>query len=172
MEVWNSTDTVRINAPVFDHIDIAVSDVDASRRFYELALGPASVEDGWLEWGDFGITPVDEEHPLTQRLHVALGVDSREAVDEWWRRLIEGGFTSDGEPGPRPEYSEEYYGGFVLDPDGNSVEAVHHGRSRPGAIDHLWLRTADVVEAGLFYETVAPVVGITIRHREERRVTF
>jgi predicted lactoylglutathione lyase len=82
------------------------------------------------------------------------------------------GYQSDGEPGPRPQYGETYYGGFVLDPDGNSVEAVHHDTSRAGEIDHLWLRTGDVAAAKRFYETVAPVVGIAPRHDSPDRVRF
>jgi catechol 2,3-dioxygenase-like lactoylglutathione lyase family enzyme len=145
---------------VFDHVDITVSDLAASRAFYDEALGPATADREWVEWGDFGIQPVDEEHPLTRNLHIAFAVADREAVDAWWRRLTTAGYRSDGEPGPRPQYTESYYGGFVLDPDGNSVEAVHHERVRPGEIDHVWLRTVDVEASKGFYATVAPVVGI------------
>jgi catechol 2,3-dioxygenase-like lactoylglutathione lyase family enzyme len=86
---------------VFDHVDIAVSDLAASRAFYHEALGLPSVEGGWIEWGDFGIGPVDEEHPLTRNLHIAFAVTGREAVDAWWNRMTEAGYRSDGEPGPR-----------------------------------------------------------------------
>jgi catechol 2,3-dioxygenase-like lactoylglutathione lyase family enzyme len=149
---------------VFDHVDITVSDLPASRAFYSEALGPPTFEGEWIEWGDFGIQPVDGTHPLTRNLHIAFGVADRDAVDAWWKRMTDAGYQSDGEPGPRPQYSESYYGAFILDPDGNSVEAVHHDRSRPGEIDHLWLRTHDVAAAKRFYTTVAPVVGIELRH--------
>jgi catechol 2,3-dioxygenase-like lactoylglutathione lyase family enzyme len=147
---------------VFDHVDIAVSDLAASRAFYHEALGLPTLEGEWVEWGDFGITPVDAEHPLTRNLHVGFAVADRDAVDAWWNRLTEAGYQSDGEPGPRPQYSDSYYGAFILDPDGNSVEAVHHDRVRPGEIDHLWLRTADVAASKAFYAAVAPVVGIRL----------
>ncbi len=147
---------------VFDHVDIGVSDLDASRRFYELALGKPTAEHEWIEWGEFGITPVDGDHPLTQHLHVGFGVEDRDAVDAWWRRMVDAGYRSDGEPGPRPEYNETYYGAFVLDPDGNSIEAVHHYRSGTGEIDHLWLRTRDVAAVRAFYVTVADAVGIEL----------
>ena len=150
---------------MFDHVELHVSDLAASRTFYGEALGLPTFDGELVEWGDFGIVAVDEEHPLTRNLHIAFGVEDRDAVDAWWNRLTEAGYESDGEPGPRPQYSESYYGAFVLDPDGNSVEAVHHDTSRPGEIDHLWLRTRDVAAAKRFYETVAPAVGIRARAR-------
>ena len=125
-----------------------------------------------MEWGDFGITPVSADHPLTRRLHLGFGVEDREAVDDWWRRMTEAGYTSDGEPGPRPEYTETYYGGFVLDPDGNSIEAVHHYRSRTGEIDHVWLRTTDIGAVKQFYETIAGAVGIELVREQPELVRY
>jgi catechol 2,3-dioxygenase-like lactoylglutathione lyase family enzyme len=157
---------------VFDHVDIRVSDLAASRRFYDEALGLPTSDGAWVEWGDFGIVQVSDGHPLTRNLHVAFGVEDRDAVDGWWNRMTEAGYESDGEPGPRPQYSASYYGAFVLDPDGNSVEAVHHDAVRPGQMDHLWLRTRDVEAAKRFYEAVAAVVGIRLRHDTPDRVQF
>jgi catechol 2,3-dioxygenase-like lactoylglutathione lyase family enzyme len=151
-----------IRPGMFDHADIHVSDLAASRRFYVEALGPPTSDREYVAWGDFGIEAVSPEHPLTKRLHIAFGADDRDAVDAWWQRMTRAGYESDGEPGPRPQYSPEYYGAFVLDPDGNSVEAVHHTTSRLGEIDHLWLRTHDIEETARFYEAVAPVVGISV----------
>jgi catechol 2,3-dioxygenase-like lactoylglutathione lyase family enzyme len=82
------------------------------------------------------------------------------------------GYASDGEPGPRPEYTETYYGGFVLDPDGNSIEAVHHDRSRTDGIDHVWLRTSDVATVRDFYELIAPSVGIELVRDQPDLVRF
>ena len=157
---------------MFDHVEIHVSDLAASRAFYGEALGLPTFEGELVEWGDFGIVAVDAEHPLTRRLHIAFGAESRAEVDAWWNRMTEAGYESDGEPGPRPQYSASYYGAFVLDPDGNSVESVHHSTSRAREIDHLWLRTRDVAAAKSFYETVAPVVGITLRRDEPEWVLF
>jgi catechol 2,3-dioxygenase-like lactoylglutathione lyase family enzyme len=157
---------------VFDHLDIAVSDFAASRRFYELALGEPTTDHQWLEWGDFGITPVDENHPLTRGLHIGFGVGSREAVDAWWRQMVDAGYRSDGEPGPRPEYNATYYGAFILDPDSNSVEAVHHQRSRTGGVDHVWFRTRNLAETKRFYTTIAPAVGIRLGRDEPERAGF
>jgi catechol 2,3-dioxygenase-like lactoylglutathione lyase family enzyme len=158
---------------VFDHLEIAVSDLGASRRFYRLALGDPTYDDGELvEWGDFGIVAVSADHPLTRRLHIGFGVEDRKGVDDWWRRMTEAGYPSDGEPGPRPEYTETYYGGFVLDPDGNSIEAVHHYRSRTGEIDHVWLRTTDIGAVKQFYETIAGAVGIELVREQPELVRY
>jgi catechol 2,3-dioxygenase-like lactoylglutathione lyase family enzyme len=144
---------------MFDHVTIRVSNLEAARRFYELALGAPTYDGVYVEWGEFGITAGDA---VTRNLHVGFGVEDREAVSAWWKRLTDAGYRSDGEPGPRPEYTETYFGAFVLDPDGNSVEAVHHYRSRSGALDHVWLRTRDVAASRRFYSTVAPVVGLEL----------
>ena len=153
---------------MFDHVEIRVRDRDASRRFYTLALGEPTYDGELSEWGDFGLV---EEDFVSRNLHVAFGVPSRDAVDSWWRRLVEEGYESDGEPGRRPQYSESYYGAFVVDPDGNNVEAVHHAQSAHG-IDHLWLGTRDVAAARAFYLAVAPVLGLRLVHDQPDRVRF
>ena len=154
---------------VFDHVTIRVSDVEASLRFYELAFaqlghGEPYRGDGFYEWNDFSLTAAESGKPVTRSLHVALAAASRDAVDEWWRAMTVAGAPDDGRPGPRPQYSPSYYGAFVRDPDGNSVEAVHHGEPRGGEnrIDHLWIRVRDLTESRLFYETVAPTVGLRV----------
>ena len=157
---------------VFDHLTIRVSDFPASRRFYDEALGLPTHDGDHTEWGAFGIVASDRPDAVTRRVHVGFGVEDRDAVDAWWLRMTEAGYPSDGEPGPRPEYSETYYGGFVLDPDGNSVEAVHHNRSRSRHIDHVWFRTRDVPAIRTFYETIAPVVGIDLVRDDPDRVRF
>ena len=153
---------------VFDHVGVSDSDLDASRRFYELALaqlgyGEPYRGDWFYEWEDLAIGHEDDR-PVTRNLHLALVASSREAVDAWWQAMTGAGYTDDGVPGPRPQYSPTYYGAFVRDPDGNSVEAVHHGEPRGGEnrLDHLWIRVRDLVESRLFYETVAPTVGLRV----------
>ena len=101
--------------------------------------------------------------PVTRRLHIGFAAPSREHVDAFWRAGTAAGYESDGEPGPRPQYSDDYYGAFLLDPDGNSVEAVHHGSLRNGGnVDHLWIRVSDVEAATHFYETVGPAAGFRV----------
>ena len=162
---------------MFDHVTIRVSDREASRRFYDTVLAPLGhrlthPDDRYDEWDDFGIAQADESHPVTRRLHVGFVAGSAEDVDAFWRAGTEAGYRSDGEPGPRPVYHEAYYGAFLLDPDGNSAEAVHHGRRRrgPNVIDHLWIRVADVDAARRFYATIGPVLGHGVRIGRSGRV--
>jgi catechol 2,3-dioxygenase-like lactoylglutathione lyase family enzyme len=150
---------------MFDHVTIRVSDRAASRRFYETVLGePSYAGDHFDEWNDFSLTQADGEHPVTRHLHVAFAAPSQEAVEAFWRRGIEAGYRSDGEPGPRPQYTVDYYGAFLLDPDGNSVESVHRpGRTDIGPpLDHLWLGVGDLEASRRFWETVAPVLGVEV----------
>ena len=158
---------------MFDHVTIRVSDLDASRRFYARALelldGPAPQDDGhFTEWNDFSLA--GDGQPVTRRLHVGFAARSRAQVDAWWRALTRGGYESDGEPGPRPQYGDAYYGAFVLDPDGNSVEAVHNPpmRADGGTIDHLWLRVRSLDESRRFYSTIAPVAGFGVKLLPDR----
>jgi catechol 2,3-dioxygenase-like lactoylglutathione lyase family enzyme len=146
---------------MFDHVTIRVSDRVASRAFYELLLGPVRQPgEHYDEWDDFGIAQGDDP---TRNLHVGFVAGSRAEVDERWRRMIDAGYTSDGEPGPRPQYGPEYYGGFVRDPDGNSAEVVHNGpKPADGLIDHLWVGVADLEAQRRFYATIGPAVGIEI----------
>jgi catechol 2,3-dioxygenase-like lactoylglutathione lyase family enzyme len=148
---------------MFDHMTIRVADRDASRRFYETVLEREPEGHEFLEWDEFGIAQSDGDNPVTRNLHVAFAAQSRGDVDAFWRRGIDAGYPSDGEPGLRPQYTSDYYGGFLLDPDGNSVEAVHRpGRTESGpSIDHLWLRVAELAASRRFYETVAPALGVT-----------
>ena len=161
---------------VFDHVGVSVADFEASRRCYELALAELDYDEPYrgpdlIEWEDLAIGPASEERPATRNLHVALVAASRQAVDSWWRAMTAAGHPDDGEPGPRPQYSPSYYGAFVRDPDGNSLEAVHHDEPREGEnrIDHLWIRVRDLAESRLFYETVAPTVGLRVHDGDERR---
>jgi catechol 2,3-dioxygenase-like lactoylglutathione lyase family enzyme len=143
---------------VFDHVTIRVSDREASETFYESVLPVVGMEKAHsqvAEWGDFSIAAVTDEKPLTRRLHIAFGAATPAVVDAFWRAGTEAGYRDEGAPGPRPQYGEDYYGGFLLDPDGNSVEAVHHEGVRPGDIQHVWLRVADVEASKRFYELVA-----------------
>jgi catechol 2,3-dioxygenase-like lactoylglutathione lyase family enzyme len=73
---------------------------------------------------------------------------------------------SDGEPGEGPQYTPSYYGAFLLDPDGNSAEAVIHSDVRRGGhIDHLWIRVDDLAATSAFYTILARHTGL----REGRR---
>jgi catechol 2,3-dioxygenase-like lactoylglutathione lyase family enzyme len=162
---------------VFDHVTIRVSDPDASTRFYDTVLRTLGLERGpseqWVEWGDFSIAQATDESPVTRRLHVAFFAPTHAEVDEFWRVGTEAGYRDDGAPGPRPQYSQSYYGSFLLDPDGNSAEAVYHAtQRRRGSIDHLWIRVADVAASKRFYEAVAPHTGFHLRVDKPDRAHF
>jgi catechol 2,3-dioxygenase-like lactoylglutathione lyase family enzyme len=161
---------------VFDHVTIRVSDLNAGRAFYGLALETLGFADPtsdghFFEWHDFSISQGRDERPLTRNLHVAFVAQSRAAVDAWWKTMTGAGYRDDGSPGPRPQYSPSYYGAFVRDPDGNSVEAVHHAELREGEerIDHLWIRVSDLGASRGFYEAVAPAVGVRVHDGSENR---
>jgi catechol 2,3-dioxygenase-like lactoylglutathione lyase family enzyme len=148
---------------VFDHVGIAVSDLAASERFYRTVLSvlgaePTHADADLVEWEDWDIGPTDGEHPVTRGLHVAFRARDRAQVDEFWQAGVEAGYRDDGAPGPRAQYGPTYYGGFLLDPDGNSVEAVHFERETAvpvGSVDHLWIRVRDLQGSRRFYTTIA-----------------
>jgi catechol 2,3-dioxygenase-like lactoylglutathione lyase family enzyme len=161
---------------VFDHVTIRVSDRTASERFYgtvlrTLGIEPTSSDEHYVEWDDFSLSQATAENLVTRGLHVAFVAGSRELVDEFWRVGTEAGYRDDGAPGPRPHYSPDYYGAFLLDPDGNSVEAVRNDPSRPG-IDHLWIRVADVALARRFYELVGRHAGFRLGSAEPGHAHF
>jgi catechol 2,3-dioxygenase-like lactoylglutathione lyase family enzyme len=162
---------------VFDHVTIRVSDCSASERFYEtvlrtLEIEPTAVTEDFAEWDDFSLSGARADRPVTRRLHIGFLAPSRAHVDEFWRVGTRAGYRDDGKPGPRPQYSDDYYGAFLLDPDGNSAEAVHHGDLRRGSIDHLWIRVADVGASKRFYETVAPHAGFRLNADTPDRAQF
>jgi catechol 2,3-dioxygenase-like lactoylglutathione lyase family enzyme len=152
---------------MFDHVTIRVRDAEASRAFYALLLGePTGASGQFVEWDDFGFAA---DGPPTEHLHVAFAAGSRDEVDELHARALAAGYRNDGDSGPRPQYGPDYYGGFLLDPDGNSAEVVH-GANGPseGRIDHLWIGVVDLDASRRFWQRVAPVFGFELRDREQR----
>jgi catechol 2,3-dioxygenase-like lactoylglutathione lyase family enzyme len=152
---------------MFDHVTIRAADRTASERFYNTVLQTLGIDESYRtstvsEWRDFMVTAADAEHPPTRRLHIGFAAPDHERVDAFWQAGVDAGYRDDGPPGPRPEYGPDYYGGFLLDPDGNSAEACHHDNLRRdgGIVDHLWIRVADLAAAGVFYETIAPHAGL------------
>jgi catechol 2,3-dioxygenase-like lactoylglutathione lyase family enzyme len=118
---------------VIDHITLRVSDFQASKAFYTTVLAPLGHELDWAdeekklaEWGDFSIA--QDGKPLSDNVHVAFAAKNRQEVDAFHAAAMEAGYLDNGPPGERPIYHEGYYGAFVLDPDGNNVEAVFHDR--------------------------------------------
>jgi catechol 2,3-dioxygenase-like lactoylglutathione lyase family enzyme len=154
---------------MLDHVTIRAADQEASRRFYNLVFpvlgfGPVQAGEAFYEWGDYSVAQADDEHPVTRHLHIGFAAPSRDDVDSFWRAGIDAGYRSDGEPGLRPQYNPSYYGGFLLDPDGNSVEACCGFREEPGGpmIDHVWLGVRDLALSRRFWETVAPALSLEV----------
>ena len=155
---------------------IRASDREASERFYEKVLAPLGIDrthrdEVFTEWGDFSLSSATGDKPVTRRLHIGFTAPSRGQVDEFWRAGTDTGYRDDGAPGLRPQYSDDYYGAFLRDPNGNSVEAVHHADARPG-VDHLWIRVADVAASKQFYEAVAAHAGFRLKHESPNRAQF
>ena len=118
---------------MFDHVTIRVSDRAASEHFYGTVLRPIGkaqtyADEHFAEWDDFSLAAATADRPATRRLHIGFAAPTRNHVDEFWRVGKAAGYVDDGPAGPRPQYSDDYYGAFLLDPDGNSAEAVHHRR--------------------------------------------
>jgi catechol 2,3-dioxygenase-like lactoylglutathione lyase family enzyme len=164
---------------MFDHVTIRVADRAASERFYDTVLQTLGIDRSYRtntisEWQEFMITAADDQHPVTRRLHIGFVAPDHDRVDAFWRAGVEAGYRDDGKPGRRPEYGEDYYGGFLLDPDGNSAEACHHDNLRRdgGIVDHLWIRVADLTKARAFYDAIAPHAGLTKDHDSADRAQF
>ena len=162
---------------MFHHVTIRVSDRTASERFYIRVLGVLGIDtthtgEQFTEWGDFSLAEALAWDAVTRGLHMGFGASSRERVDEFWQVGTAAGYRSDGEPGPRPKYGEDYYGAFPLDPDGNSVEAVHYDDVLTGRVDHLWIRVGSVEASRRFYETIAPQARIRVGTDTPERVQF
>jgi catechol 2,3-dioxygenase-like lactoylglutathione lyase family enzyme len=118
---------------VLDHVTIRVADYERSKRFYSTVLAPLGIELGWsddgqraAEWGDFSIAA--DGGTLSRNVHVAFAAPDNATVDAFWQAGVDAGFASNGEPGERSIYHAGYYGAYLLDPDGNNVEAVCHNR--------------------------------------------
>jgi catechol 2,3-dioxygenase-like lactoylglutathione lyase family enzyme len=139
---------------VFHRVTIRVADLAASERFYDTVLPTLGIDRAGSE---LSIEPQDGDNPVTRDVHFGFRARSRREVDAFWRAGTGAGYEDDGAPGPRPQYTDDYYGSFLLDPDGNSAEAVHHGAMRgDGAIDHIWIRVREVDAAKRFYSEIAP----------------
>ncbi|MBN9429021.1 MAG: VOC family protein [Burkholderiales bacterium] len=125
---------------MIDHIGITVSDFARSKAFYTQALSaigyalllelPASVT-GHTDFAGFGEPPkpdfwIGGGKPNQPSVHVAFRVQSRALVDAFYQAALAAGGRDNGAPGLRPHYHPDYYGAFVLDPDGHNIEAVCH----------------------------------------------
>ena len=118
---------------MFDHVLLDVDDFDRSRAFYEMALAPLGIEvvsepapqmAGLGTEGKPFFWLMSRGRPTTRNAHVAFTSPDRDAVDTFHAAGLVAGGTDNGAPGPRPIYHASYYAAFVIDPDGNNIEAV------------------------------------------------
>ncbi len=120
------------------HVGLQVSDIERSKKFYTTALKPIGYE-MLREYGVTSTRPTPsagfgeparadlwlyQGTPSPASTHVAFLVTKRTLVEDFYRTAIAAGGQSNGEPGLRPQYSTDYYGAFVLDPDGYNIEAL------------------------------------------------
>lgn len=117
----------------FDHLGFNVSDFAKSRSFYAAALGALGLKPV-MEGKDYVAFGPEQQPefwvgtsgPIPARFHVAFAARDRAQVDAFYKAAIAAGGKDNGKPGLRPEYHPNYYGAFVLDPDGHNIEAVCH----------------------------------------------
>ena len=114
---------------VFDHVKISVRDPEASIGFYRTVIEPLAIPPLWetdrgAQFANLVVSEGDASGPV----HIAFVADTRAQVDAFHRAGIDAGFRDNGAPGVREQYSSDdsgvYYAAFLLDPDGNNVEAV------------------------------------------------
>lgn len=125
---------------LIDHLQLVVRDLDAGRSFYAAILDvfgiPMGGEGDGYFWADELVvsTAASEaaQGELTGRHHLALQAGDRAMVDAFHVAALANGGKDNGAPGERP-YHPTYYAAFVLDPDGNNIEAVHHGDAQRSA---------------------------------------
>ncbi|MCL4767360.1 MAG: VOC family protein [Hyphomicrobiaceae bacterium] len=123
------------NAPTLDHIGLQVSDFPRAKAFYSAALQPLGIrvqmefptdKGGVAGFGrckpEFWISADKPTSPF----HIAFGAANRPEVDAFYAAALAAGAKDNGAPGLRPQYHPDYYGAFVLDPDGHNIEAVCH----------------------------------------------
>lgn len=125
---------------MLDHVGILVADWTKARAFYDAAFAPLGITllnevpveyTGGVKVGGYGKEAPDfwltEANEVGPGRHYAFRAGSRADVDAFYNAAMSAGGTDNGGPGLRPHYHEHYYGAFVIDPDGNNVEAVCHG---------------------------------------------
>ena len=123
---------------LIDHVHLIARDLAASRRFYDAALGALGLKvegagEGYF-WSDELFVSTDAMATTgASHVHLAFQAKDRAMVDRFHASALAAGGRDHGKPGERAQYHPGYYGAFVLDPDGNNIEAVYHGEARRSA---------------------------------------
>jgi len=118
---------------VFDHVDLCAADYAGSVHFYETVLAPLGIPKLAQRPGSTCFTNLNviDRLPPTRNLHLCFHARSREQVDAFYRAGIEAGFRGNGAPGYR-DYAPGYYAAYLLDPDGNNIEALYRDLGNVG----------------------------------------
>jgi catechol 2,3-dioxygenase-like lactoylglutathione lyase family enzyme len=119
---------------MLDHVTIGVSNIEQSKKFYDRALRPLGITRLYAEgegFAGYGISPkaffwIGLRDTHQTGAHIAFAAPDRATVDRFHDEAIAAGGRDNGPPGIRPNYHPDYYGAFVLDPDGHNIEAVCH----------------------------------------------
>jgi catechol 2,3-dioxygenase-like lactoylglutathione lyase family enzyme len=117
---------------MFDHVSLKVTDFERSKAFYDRALKPLGIERLYAEGpaaAGYGVRPkaffwIGQHIDVQTGTHVAFPAPDRATVDRFHAEALAAGGRDNGAPGLRPNYHPDYYGAFVLDPDGHNIEAV------------------------------------------------
>jgi len=125
------------------HVSVGVADVERAAKFYDAVLGALGYKRVMefmpyaIAYGEAGPSfwiglPHDQQaHSAGNGAHIGFSARTSRAVDAFHRAALEAGGTDNGAPGPRPDYGADYYGAFVIDLDGNKIEATLHPEPKP-----------------------------------------
>lgn len=122
-----------MNLAIIDHFNLPVTDVQVSKPIYRSVLATLGIDQVYIDedavgfgknsW-EFGLVPATAS---PEKIHLAFQASSKAQVDEFHQKAVDLGMKSNGAPGYRAEYGENYYAAYFIDPDGHNIEAVYRG---------------------------------------------
>ncbi len=122
---------------LIDHVHLRAKDLGTTKRFYKAALAALGIpiggeSDEHLQCDELWIDALGKDQPSASHVHLAFQAANREMVEHFHRAGLEAGGKDNGKPGERA-YHPGYYAAFLIDPDGNNIEAVYHGPAERSA---------------------------------------